>query len=332
MMKNQIPQGEINQLSAYLDQQLKPGEMARIEARLEKEPGLKTVLEDLRRTRTLLQAAPRARAPRNFTLRPEMVGQTRDLGTRLVPAFRLVSVIASLLFVLVVAGDFLGVGQLRSGAMEEMAAPQLMMVKEAEADLQMEAVEAPAVEAPVAEAPIAEMVGEAGEMAATNLETEDTPLADLESAPAAEDRVEKSAGLPEEAQAEETAVVMLEAVPTQGCEPPAEKEISAQVEAPQPEREGLPEGIPEESLAEEPSAAEPMEAPTSLDEQDEQDELAAGTNLVEELAPEAEPPIDGQAWDQEPGPRWSVIRVVEVVLGLAALGAGMLAFYCRRRV
>lgn len=324
MMKNQIPQGEINQLSAYLDKQLKPGEIARIEARLVKEPGLKAVLEDLRRTRTLLQAAPRARAPRNFTLRPEMVGQTRNLGTRLVPAFRLASVIASLLFVLVVAGDFLGVGQLRSGAMEEMAAPQLRMVKEAEADLQMEAVEAPA-----AEAPVAEMVGEAGEVAATNLETEDTPLADLESAAADEDRVEKSAGLPEEAQAEETAGVMLEAVPTQGCEPPAEEEISAQVEAPRPEGEGLPEGIPEESLAEEPSAAETMEAPTSLVEQD---ELAAGTNLGEELASEAEPPIDGQAWDQEPGPRWSVIRVVEVVLGLAALGAGMLAFYYRRRV
>ena len=62
---------DVQQLSAYLDGQLKPSEAARLESRLQSEPGLASIFEELRQTRSLLRQLPQRRAPRNFTLTPK---------------------------------------------------------------------------------------------------------------------------------------------------------------------------------------------------------------------------------------------------------------------
>lgn len=90
-------------LSAYLDGQLTEAEQSRVRVLLERRPELREELEVLRRTRQVLRAAPRRRAPRNFTLTPAMARQIRppSLWSRIsVPSFSFASALATLLFVL----------------------------------------------------------------------------------------------------------------------------------------------------------------------------------------------------------------------------------------
>jgi anti-sigma factor RsiW len=106
-------------LSAYLDRQLKPKEVASLEARLSANPDLSAALGELQRTRDALRSLPRMRAPRNFTLTPQMVGQRSALGrllaprsrpaARLAPVFGFASALATFLLVLVLVGDWLGI-------------------------------------------------------------------------------------------------------------------------------------------------------------------------------------------------------------------------------
>jgi len=84
-------------LSAYLDDELKPSDSKRLEARLKSDPELASVLNDLRATRTLLRKLPSRKAPRNFTLTRKMVGQSPPLP-RAYPIFRFATVVATLLF------------------------------------------------------------------------------------------------------------------------------------------------------------------------------------------------------------------------------------------
>lgn len=63
----------LEQLSAFLDGQLKETEKQQIEKRLAQETKLKEIYEGLRKTKLLLSRLPRLRAPRSFTLTPEMV-------------------------------------------------------------------------------------------------------------------------------------------------------------------------------------------------------------------------------------------------------------------
>lgn len=146
---------EFEALCAYLDGELSEKERRHLESRLQAKPELRSALEGLQKTRAVLRAAPRLRAPRNFTLTPEMAGiqtkRTATLGARLYPVMRASSALASVLFVLVVAGElFLGSTRLaaRQVAMEpvlemapaakEMAAPEApaeTVVVETEAEL-----------------------------------------------------------------------------------------------------------------------------------------------------------------------------------------------------
>jgi hypothetical protein len=96
-------------LSAYLDNELNVRDRARLEQRLKAEPGLRQALTDLRETRAVLRAAPRLRAPRNFTLTPQMAGARAGVRP-LPPAFpvlRLASVLATVFFVLISVGSLL---------------------------------------------------------------------------------------------------------------------------------------------------------------------------------------------------------------------------------
>lgn len=90
-------------LSAYLDGQLTEAEQNRVRVLLERRPELREELEVLRRTRQVLRAAPRRRAPRNFTLTPAMARQARPpsfWSRASVPSFGFASALATLLFVL----------------------------------------------------------------------------------------------------------------------------------------------------------------------------------------------------------------------------------------
>lgn len=108
MMKRPvISPRDLEALSAYLDGQLSAPERRKLESRLKESPDLQQELLALKRTRAILKAAPRRRAPRNFTLTPQMAGVRR--GRRPVPAafpaLRLASALAMIFLALVVVGD-----------------------------------------------------------------------------------------------------------------------------------------------------------------------------------------------------------------------------------
>jgi len=105
-MTNQISPHEWEMISAYLDGQLAPNERSRLEARLRGSEELRDAMDGMRQTRALLRSQPRLRAPRNFTLRPDMVEVRRKPGVhRAYPTLRFVAALASLVLVLVLVGD-----------------------------------------------------------------------------------------------------------------------------------------------------------------------------------------------------------------------------------
>ena len=91
-------QRDLELLSSYLDGQLSPSDVTRLEARLKTDPQLASVLKDLRATRSLLRKLPQRRAPRNFTLTRKMVGLKPPLP-RSYPFFRFASALATLMFI-----------------------------------------------------------------------------------------------------------------------------------------------------------------------------------------------------------------------------------------
>jgi len=103
---------DIEQISAYLDGELTPQEVTRLEARLWQEPQLRDALDELGRTRTMLRSMPRLRAPRNFTISPKMAAQIkrRRFDLRLYPIFGFASALATIVLLFVLSVDFLGVG------------------------------------------------------------------------------------------------------------------------------------------------------------------------------------------------------------------------------
>jgi len=107
-MMREMTNREWEALSAYLDNELAPKERTRLEARLKEDQDLRMGLGELRRTRAVLRSQPKMRAPRNFTLTPEMAGiraQSRP-ASRAYPFFRLASALATIALVLVLVGDF----------------------------------------------------------------------------------------------------------------------------------------------------------------------------------------------------------------------------------
>ncbi|MGA9191735.1 MAG: hypothetical protein WBZ24_08390 [Anaerolineales bacterium] len=111
---------DLEQLSAYLDGELKPSEAAEIEARLKAEPELQRSLSQLRWMSDNLKRLPTLRAPRSYRLTPEMVGQRT--GSWRLPALRLATAVMALALVAVIGLDFLG----SAGRMSLAGAPQAM--------------------------------------------------------------------------------------------------------------------------------------------------------------------------------------------------------------
>jgi len=106
---------DVEQLSAYLDGQLKPSELARLESRLQSDPELASILNELRQARSLLRRLPQRRAPRNFTLTPKMVGQKPPLP-RSYPVFRFATALATLLLFFTFATNFMAPRLVRTAA------------------------------------------------------------------------------------------------------------------------------------------------------------------------------------------------------------------------
>jgi hypothetical protein len=132
-MTTVLSQRDIETLSLYLDGQLTASESARLESRLLAECELRTALEEMRRTRAILRAAPILRAPRNYTLKSDMV-KMRQQPPRAYPILRLASALASVLFVLAFVGDLIGYGspaQAPVAVVQQVDAPEAAPMEEA---------------------------------------------------------------------------------------------------------------------------------------------------------------------------------------------------------
>lgn len=91
-------------LSAFLDGELTGNDRERIEKLLQEDENLQNWHEELNRTRRVLRSTPALRAPRNYMLTPDMVGQ-KDKANRAFPILRFASAFAALLLVLLFLGD-----------------------------------------------------------------------------------------------------------------------------------------------------------------------------------------------------------------------------------
>ncbi len=154
---NHLSFRDYEKFSAYLDGQLSPAETQKLEAQLKANPEWRLALDELSATRTLLRSAPRYRAPRNFTLSPEVARQyarkswfPQFLTVRFSAAVATLSVIAALVL------------QLLPGA---RLATQVAMAPAPEVTTADQALKAMEESAP-AEAPSAQMAPQPTAMAA----------------------------------------------------------------------------------------------------------------------------------------------------------------------
>ena len=98
---------ELASLSAYLDGELNPADSQVLVARLQQEPDLRAQLEKLRRIKLTVGYLPHLRAPRNYTLTPEMVAVRKKKTTPFLASFRLASALAAILLVVLFGAEFL---------------------------------------------------------------------------------------------------------------------------------------------------------------------------------------------------------------------------------
>jgi hypothetical protein len=320
MMKKRLSPKDFKVLSAYLDGQLTPRESDRLEARLAEEKGLKETLIELRRTRQLLRAVPRLRAPRNFTLTPEMVGKRQPSGARLYPAFRLASAVATLLFVAVVVGDLFG-GSFQYMSGRDQAASQVAVHQEMEAPAGEEMGAAESEEVPEA------MVLEMPSPESTELAESQTDAFRADRTAPQEPGIE---GLAEEAFP--TFTPEMEDALAESM--PFEEQVEAEAEAPM-----MMQAPPEEENVKVGSEPYPMEPPLG-DAQEgdigEEPEQYPVPEFYEESREIEKPAAKEQVSARQEsggisGSGVLILRVVEISLAVIALVSGGLAIYLYRR-
>ncbi len=95
---------DVELISAYLDGTLPQAEAARLQTRIDSDPELASIYEQLSQARAVLRKLPQRRAPRNFTLTRQMAG-VKAPTPRVFPVFRFASVFASLLLMLTFAAN-----------------------------------------------------------------------------------------------------------------------------------------------------------------------------------------------------------------------------------
>jgi hypothetical protein len=101
-MKTQLSPQDWQQLSAYLDGQLSTTEKERLETRLRSQTNLRSGLEEISQTRTLLRGVPRRKVPHNFILTRAMVAEQAMRRSAWFPVLSFTS-LASLVVLIVVS-------------------------------------------------------------------------------------------------------------------------------------------------------------------------------------------------------------------------------------
>jgi hypothetical protein len=111
-----ISDQDFERLSAYVDNELPAAEKSALEARLAREPELKSALDDLRLNVRALRSLPVLKPPRNFTLSAEQAQAIRppkrSPGLAWLPVLRLATAAATFLFVAVLGLDLMSAGNL----------------------------------------------------------------------------------------------------------------------------------------------------------------------------------------------------------------------------
>ena len=133
---NQLSTRDLELLSAYIDGELSARGLARLLSRLEREPGLKQALEEMKAVVQQLGSLPEVPLPRSFTLTPEAAGiRSRP---RSYPVFQFATALAAIAFVALVGLDTV-VGQFslasRGAVMSDMVQEALVAAPQAEAEL-----------------------------------------------------------------------------------------------------------------------------------------------------------------------------------------------------
>ena len=90
---------DLNMLSAYLDNALSAKDVEKLELRIKQNPELREKLENLRRTKLLISRLDRVHAPRNYTLKPDMVKVRQRKKQSLFVTLRLTTSISAILLV-----------------------------------------------------------------------------------------------------------------------------------------------------------------------------------------------------------------------------------------
>ena len=130
-----LPARDLELLSAYLDGELSARDLAGLPPRLEREPGLKQALEEMKAVVQHLGSLPEAPLPRSFTLTPETAGISSR--PRIYPVFQFATALAAIVFVALVGLDTF-TGQLsmasRAAVMSDAVEEALFVASEAEVE------------------------------------------------------------------------------------------------------------------------------------------------------------------------------------------------------
>lgn len=225
MSQDHLPQREFEMLSAYLDGELSPRQIRKLEARLRAEPRFQRELTFLRSLSSSMRALPQASPPRSLILTPEMVEIEAPRAGY--PALRLATALAAFVFVAVLGVDLLS--SRFSGAVPARSLDQVM----AEAPAAMESDMADA-----AKSEVAELEAEGGEVEGDRMAGAEVP---------AEAPAEEAMALAEPSAEGETAM-------EDGVLGEAEPDVEAQVVAPEQTLSAQDELLPSYSATEVPEA------------------------------------------------------------------------------
>lgn len=133
-----LPQRVLEDLSAYADGELAPGEERQLEARIKTEPAYRAALQVFRQAKDLMASIPEVRAPRSYALTQDMAGVRSRW--RWFPPRQLATVLAALMLAVVVGVDVLTTGPVGAGMSLDMElraqAPESADQVEATAELQ----------------------------------------------------------------------------------------------------------------------------------------------------------------------------------------------------
>lgn len=278
-------------LSAYLDGMLAEDERAALETRLNAEPMLRGELRALRQTVALLNGLPTLKAPRNFTLTPEMVGQsptrisepTRPISTRRpetisFPLMTLLSAAASVMLILA------GVLFIYNDTGDEAAVERERSIIGMTTNQTLDQAETSIARAPTIQATLLNTPAEA----AITEATEEAPQADTMLAPV------------EEAVEEDTEVMMATAPVAADMPPPAPGDEAAAGMAVAPSPTAPPVEMQSGAADQAPAVAQAEAEEETIEEAEDDTFDSADASIEEERAEVGEiPPEPAQIPDED---------------------------------